>query len=1162
MRERRGAVVGRGGDIGTLTDALRATGGAARVLLVTAGTGTGRTTVLEEARRTAARAGTAVVRVGPKNTKDADDAIAVTADRGLVLTDPDDRLAGLPGPLRSRLRAAGRVGGAEGLSALSGALASAARQMPLALVVDDVDLLPPPAAEALGLLLRVFRPYGVPVVMTARRAQPSVAADHVLELPPLRPADVAVLVGLHVTRRFGRPADPALADAVSRALGRLAGNPRAVLSVLGTLDEGDLLELDGLMCLARPARDLRLAAEDAFPLEFGLPHEPPYSGTVEAAIVTARVLDHAEVHVDDAFRMTPSSGARALERRLDRLITDGILAADPRGRLSFAVPALAAALRNLPLDRDVQANSARYVTSLAERIGAGVTGRSHPRLADRVAASGARVPDSIAVPLLLAAAREDARTDWPRSARAYAAALTRLAPDDPLTPDVLREATALSLRHGDHEGLLALGDPLHAVLRTSPTPGLDYIAAARVWAALHQHRALDAEFLTANGPTTLGSSPTPDLTTLSGPPHAELDSPPTATPDNIAAAQAGAELGRLRAPEAEFLATTGPTTLDGPPHAGLDSPPTPDPDSIAAAQAGAPLHQHRTPDAEFPATTVPTTLDGPPHAELDSPPVPDPDSAPAAQAWPEPSRHRVPEADRAAAGFPAAGELAALGGLFGIGPLMSRGAQGAGRLPEAGPERRLTAADQIPGAGTGRPLKTADPTPGGPVTATDPTPEPGPEHSLPAAHHAPRTAPEHPRAATDPAPESDPGRPFPAAHPTPHTSHSRTPHPPAPARHPTPPLTPSLPAELRLVAAAMGGRVELGRARRELAGDAVDEGSLERLRQAAAHADLSGAFAAVLGDRYVTSADSVAATYRGMVRDHLAGDWDAALAAARRIEVRREGASYPARALAAEIHCARGDLVHARTWLGLVPDTLTHPLAGRARLAVRYWSGGAEEALEGAWYDARRARKDGQLAGVERLLLGILSLAALDGRPYLVQQVVEELETLHEEVDAPLTHEALLLARGLAHRDTDSALAAYRMVERRGDADLRVLCCMSLTHIADDPRPWLAEAVREARRLGLGGPFRTAAHRAARLRDIPLPRLRRADEKLSDADGRLLRMVSDGATNRQIAADLACSPKTVEQRLARLFQRTGSRSRTELAAFWLTENLAAGTDGS
>ncbi|MFM9441406.1 AAA family ATPase [Streptomyces acidiscabies] len=988
VRERRGAVVGRGGDIRTLTDALRATGGAARVLLVTAGGGMGKTTVLEEARRTAARAGTAVVRVGPAGEDD--------ATCGLALTDPDDRLAGLPGAVRSRLRAAGRVGGVEGLSALSGALASAARRVPLALAVDDVDRLPPPAADALGLLLRVFRPYGVPVVMTAGRARPSAPADHVLELPPLRPADVAGLVDLHVTRRFGRPADPALADAVSLALGSLAGNPRAVLSVLGTLDGQDLLELDGLMCLTRPAGDLRLAAEDAFPLGFGRSHEPPYSGTVEAAIVTARVLDHAEVHVDDAFRMTPSAGARALERRLDRLITDGVLAADARGRLSFAVPALAAALRTLPLARDVQANSARYVTSLAERIGAEATGRGHPRLADRVAESGTRVPDSVAVPLLLAAAREEARTDWHRSARAYAAALTRLAPDDPRTPGVLREASGLSLRHGDHDGLLALGEPLRAVLDSSPTPGLESVAAARAWAALHQHRA--------------------------------------------------------------------------------------------------------------------------------------------------------PEAGKAAHGFPAAGELAALGGLYGIGPLTSRRAPAADQTPETGAGRHLPAVGQIPGAAPGLPL-----------TPRHHTPESGPGHRLTAADHTPEAPPGHPLTATDHTPEAVKGRPLTAAS---HTSGADPGHPLTPRHHPPEsvpghPLTPlPSPAELRLVAAALGGRAELSRARCEVPVDALDEGGLERLRQAAAHADLSGAFAAVLGDRYVTAADSVAARYRGMVRDHLAGDWDAALAAARRIEVHNPaGTPYPARALAAEIHCARGDLVHARTWLGRVPDSLTHPLAGRARLAVRYWSGGAEEALEGAWYDARRARKDGQLAGVERLLLGVLSLAALDDRPYLVQQVVEELETLHEEADAPLTHEALLLARGLAHHDTDSALAAHRMIERRGDADLRVLCCMCLTHIADDPRPWLAEAVREARRLGLGGPFRTAAHRVARVRGIPLPRLRRADEKLSDADGRLLRMVSDGATNRRIAAELACSHKTVEQRLARLFQRTGCRSRTELAAFWLNENL-------
>ncbi|MEU6222889.1 LuxR C-terminal-related transcriptional regulator [Streptomyces sp. NPDC047042] len=1034
MREQRGAVVGRADDVHALADALRATGERARVLLVSAGAGMGKTTVLERARRAATQDGTAVLRLGwegetddprdrvgtadPRDTVDpadpvhprrtvdtahavhpqrtadtvhprrtvdpadprrtvdpanavlaqrtADpanavlaqrtahtaDAVAVSAGSGLVLTDPGNCLAALPGAERSRLRRAARAGGAEGLAAFSEALAAGARRMSLALVVDGIDRMPRPAADTLGLLLRVFRPRGVPVVMAGRpgpagdhsRAQLAAAADDVLELPPLHPADVAKLVDLHLTRRFGHPADPAVAATVSRALGTLAGNPRAVLALLDALDGRDLLELDDRMCLTRAENQLRLSTEEAFLLGFGRPHTPPYPGIVETAIVTARVLDHADVHVDDAFRMAPSAGARALERALDRLITDGVLTADPRGRLSFAVPALAATLRALPSRRDVQGNSARYVTKLTEKLGAEATGRGYPRLADRVAASGPRLADSLAVPLLLAAAREEARSNWPRSARAYAAALHRLAPQDRRTRGVLHEASSLSLRYGDHGGLLALGKPLLALLETPHTEHTDPTS--------HTERA-----------------------------------EPTERPER-------------------------PADVGEP--AGLSD--------VAAAWAWAALHEHRAPCAD----------------DL---------------------RPRCAEtADR----FPAAAGLAALGGLYGIGPLTP------------------------PAASTAR--------------------------------HTPHTGP----------------------------GHRRTPLP--------------SPAEQRLVAAATGSHPELSRARRDLPPDALDDRAMDRLRHAAAHADLAGAFAAVLGDRYVAAPDGIAVQYRGMVRDYLAGNWDAALTAARGIEVR--GRTHPAagvphlpRALAAEIHCTRGDVAHARAWLDLVPDTVTHPLAARARLAVRYWSGRQEEALEEAWCDARQARKNGQLAGVERLLLRILSLAALHGLAQRVRPALEELETLHEEAATAMTHEALLIARGIAHHDADSALTAHRSIGRRGDVHLSVIAGMCLTSIADDPRHWLTEAIREARPLGLGRPFRTAVTRAAQQRGIPVPRLRQAQHQLTEPDITLVRMVSDGATNQQIAAELNCSTKTVEQRLTRLFQRTGTRSRAELTATWLNGSL-------
>ncbi|WP_447041059.1 AAA family ATPase [Streptomyces sp. DSM 118878] len=952
MQQQHGAVIGRDGDVREVVDALCATGDAARVLLITAEAGMGKTAVVEQARRAAAQDGAVVVRLGweDEDIDDTHDAIVIDSGCGLFVEAPDGCLPPLTLARRARLRAAARKGQVTGLSAFSEALTETARQTPFALVVDGIERMPPHSAEALVLLLRISRPRGVPVVMAGRpppaadpgRAQLTAAADQILHLPPLRPADVATLVSGHITRRFGRPAEPALADAVSRALGTLTGNPRAVLSVLDTLDEQDLLELDGRLCLTLPEKHLRLTTELAESLGFGRPRSPAGFETVWAAILAAHGLAHAEVHVDDVSRLTPSAHAQHIERTLDRLVADRILTVDQQGRVSFAVPALAAALRTLPDRCGVQSLHARLVAPLVDRLGAEAAGGGYPRLADHVAAAGPRLDDALAVPLLLAAAREDARTNWPRSARAYAAALHRLAPQDGRTPGVLNEASSLSLRHGDTGGLLALGEPLLACLDLAHT----------------------------------------DITDI------------TDTAEDI----------------------EGIEDTETP--AGLEA--------VASAWVWAAVHEHRSPYAD--------------------------DTDPRYRAALEP--------------FPAATGLAALGGVYGIGPLPPR------------------------------PAPTADP----------------------AANAAPDTGP-------------------------------------GPGCAPLP-----SPAELHLMTAAVGSHTELRRALQCLPPGTIDEGALDRLRNAAAYADLAGALAAVLGDRYTAAPESIAVQYRGMVHDYLAGDWEAALVGARRIEVRSRthgaaGVPHLARALAAEIHCMRGDVARAQAWLCLIPDTVTHPLAARARLAVRYRSGREDEALEGAWHDARQARKSGRLAGVERVLLRILSLAAHEGRPQTVRQALEELETLHEEAATPMTHEALLMARGIAHHDVDSALTADRLLKSRGDVYLSVISSLGLARIADDSRSWLTEAMRSAQNLALGRPFRSAVNRVAQLRDIPVPRLRQPNDELTELDIRLARMVSDGATNRQIAAELACSHKTVEQRLTRLFQRTGCRSRTELTAAWLNGSL-------
>ncbi|WP_260333836.1 helix-turn-helix transcriptional regulator [Streptomyces beigongshangae] len=945
-----GPVIGRDSEIGEVAGTLLSTGAGARTLLVVGAAGIGKTAVLEQARRTAVEEGVKVLR---PHCHDGGGASGGSVSGAIALA---DGVHGALGRVHSRRgtartgsarraprRSAGRHGELTVLSALGDVLAEAARETPFALLVDDIDRLPAPTASALGLLFRVFRPAGVPMVLAGRPVRPgdggtaqlTAAADRLLELPPLRPADVEALV----VRRLGRPVEPALVTAVRRALGPMAGTPEAVLSVLDSLEERHgLVELGGLVCLTEPERALRLTTDVARLNRLCRPAGSADATSLAGAAAVARTLEHAEIRFDDLHRLKPGGPRRAglLDRALTPLVEKGILVVDGDGRASFAVPALAAALRALPTHHDVSSLHALITRSLSDRLGAAAAGAGHPRLADHVAAAGARLGDALAVEVLLAAARTDARSDWPRSVRAYSSALRRLAPHDPRTPEVLYESAELSMRHTDHGGALALGEPLLACLDASPAEEagdrLAYVTEVWALAALHEHRL----------PYGDGSGPRDR--------HA---------PD------------RLPVP-AGYTALVGPYAIGG--------------------------------------------VTGRPDAPHDP---------------------GVPHAPHATGGSDVVG---------------------------------------VPGAG--------------------------------------------PRARSGPLPS---------------------------------------PAELRLLAAGAGTRAGLLATAQALRSDAR---TLDRLRNAAAHADLADALTAVLGDRCTGAGDSTAARYHTMVCCYLEGDWDQALASARRIEARSRtrgteaSTAQAARALAAEIHCARGEPGHARAWLDLVPGTVAHPLVAWARLGLRYWSGQGEEALEGAREDVRRARASGLLSGIEKVLLRRLTYALLDGRPQAMRETLAELEALHEEVASPTTGEAVLCARGLVHGDVRSARAALGSAERRGDVYTGLLCRLCLVEIGDDSDRHLADASRTAQALGIGRATRTALGHMARRRYLVLPRARPAGDRLSEEDVRLTVMVSDGATNRQIAARLASSEKTVERRLTRLFQRVGCRSRAELAAAWLDGSLA------
>ncbi|MFS8199744.1 AAA family ATPase [Streptomyces sp. CWNU-52B] len=953
-----GSVMGRDSEIREVARTLTSAGPPTRALLVVGAAGTGKTAVLEQARSAVTEEGTRVLRLRLHDGAGAPGASALADGVHSALTRVHSRRSTVR--ISSGRRTPRQPGGQHGeltlLSTVSETLTSTARDTPFALLVDDVERIPSATASALGLLLRVFPPVGVPMVMAGRPVRPedggaaqlAAAADRLLELPPLRPADVEALV----VRRLGMPVEPALVTAVLRALGPMAGTPEAVLSLLDALDEhGDLLELGGHVCLTVPREALRLTADLAQLRRLCWPDGPPDATALAAAAAVARTLEHAEIRLDDLHRLKPGGPRRAglLDRALTPLVRDGILVVDGDGTASFAVPALAAALRALPTHHDVSSLHALITRSLSDRLGAETAGGGYPRLADHVTAAGTRLDDALAVEVLLAAARTDARSDWPRSVRAYSSALRRLTPHDRRTPGVLYESAELSLRHADHAGALALGEPLWDCLGGGGAPG------------------------------------------------------------------GGAVSGRLA--------------------------------YVAGVWALAALHEHRLPYADG---VGPRSADGLP---------------------------RLP----ALAGF------AALAGPYGLGRVAHRPDGGAHEVPVTG--RR---------SGSG------------------PLPSPAELRLLAAS---------------------------------------------ASSRADLLNALGSLPPETNGGTGKNGGPDKDGA--RDAHGTADENGAhtLDRLRDAATHADLADALSAVLGDRYTGAGDSTAARYHSMVRSYLEGDWDRALVSARRIEARsrtrgtRAAAAQPARALAAEIHCARGELGQARAWLDLVPDTVAHPLVAWARLGLRYWSGQVEEAFAGAREGVRRARGSGLLAGVEKVQLRYLTYALLEGRPEPMPGALAELEALHEEMGSLRTREAVLFGRGLVHGDVDSALAALRSAHLRGDVYMGLLCRLCLVEIGGDSEQRLAEASHIAQSLGIGRATLTTLGHMARRRSLVLPRARPAKGPLSEEDVRLTVMVSDGATNRQIAARLASSEKTVERRLTRLFQRTGCRSRAELAAAWLDGSL-------
>jgi DNA-binding CsgD family transcriptional regulator len=170
----------------------------------------------------------------------------------------------------------------------------------------------------------------------------------------------------------------------------------------------------------------------------------------------------------------------------------------------------------------------------------------------------------------------------------------------------------------------------------------------------------------------------------------------------------------------------------------------------------------------------------------------------------------------------------------------------------------------------------------------------------------------------------------------------------------------------------------------------------------------------------------------------------------------------------------------------------------------------AVRVLEG-WEAERRVGDDRRLAHVTRCR-GLVAAArgAVDAAASLLDEAVEQ----HENVEDPFGHGRALLALGVARRRQRRKRAAREAIEA-------ALAAFEELGAAT----WIEKARAELGRIG--GRTRT--------------------QGLTPAERRVVALVAEGRTNREVAAALFLGERTVETHLSHVYAKLGVRSRAELA---------------
>jgi DNA-binding NarL/FixJ family response regulator len=181
------------------------------------------------------------------------------------------------------------------------------------------------------------------------------------------------------------------------------------------------------------------------------------------------------------------------------------------------------------------------------------------------------------------------------------------------------------------------------------------------------------------------------------------------------------------------------------------------------------------------------------------------------------------------------------------------------------------------------------------------------------------------------------------------------------------------------------------------------------------------------------------------------------------------------------------------------------------------------------------------------LVARMIELDLERGHPEAAEKALDRLSGVSATRVSPWSRTTLRRVTGIVHRDVDSLREAVSEAALGGLEFEKARAQLALGEVSDDEVPVLVEAYTAFQRLGAHGLRRQAGSRLRAL-GAKVPRARsKAPGLLTEAEENVARLVQQGMRNRDIAAALHYSPRTIEVYLSRIYAKLHVSSRLELA---------------